>query len=86
MDWARPPARPKEQPCRCGICPSTSSRSTCPTSPSLPTSTVYAAYNHYAGLFGAEPEKAMAIHAFNKHEGGATAQLAAHVRWLTERF
>ena len=47
---------------------------------------MYAAYNRYAGLSGAEPEKAMVIHAFNKHEGGATAQLAAHVCWLTERF
>lgn len=41
-----------------------------------PPSTVYAAYNHYAG------PKAMRIYEYNNHEGGGIYQQAEQIRWL----
>jgi cephalosporin-C deacetylase len=41
-----------------------------------PASTVFAAYNHYAG------EKAIEVYAFNGHEGGGTRHLLAQLDWL----
>lgn len=41
-----------------------------------PPSTVYAAYNHYAG------QKEMAIYEYNDHEGGGSEQAIRHLRYL----
>jgi cephalosporin-C deacetylase len=41
-----------------------------------PPSTVYAAYNHYAG------QTAMEVYEFNDHEGGGDAHLAKQMRYL----
>jgi cephalosporin-C deacetylase len=41
-----------------------------------PPSTVFAAYNHYAG------PKQIEIYTYNHHEGGATYQTAARVKFL----
>jgi cephalosporin-C deacetylase len=41
-----------------------------------PASTVFAAYNHYAG------EKAIEVYAFNGHEGGGTRHRLAQLAWL----
>lgn len=41
-----------------------------------PPSTVYAAYNHYAG------EKEIEVYRFNDHEGGESYQRQAQIRWL----
>lgn len=43
-----------------------------------PPSTVYAAYNHYAG------EKAIEVYEFNNHEGGADRHTARQMRYLAE--
>ncbi|WP_420643956.1 acetylxylan esterase [Candidatus Leptofilum sp.] len=43
-----------------------------------PPSTVYAAYNHYAG------EKEMAVYAYNNHEGGGPFQLRKQAQFLRE--
>ena len=43
-----------------------------------PPSTVYAAYNHYAG------PKQVKAYAFNDHEGGAAFHELAQLRWLRE--
>lgn len=45
-----------------------------------PPSTVYAAYNAYAG------EKEIAVYPFNNHEGGQGFHLAEQVRWLRSRL
>lgn len=45
-----------------------------------PPSTVYAAYNHYAG------EKSMAIYEFNNHEGGQTFQTIRQAEFLGNLF
>jgi cephalosporin-C deacetylase len=44
--------------------------------PICPPSTVYAAYNHYAG------PKAIEVYPFNEHEGGHTYQWQAQVEFL----
>jgi cephalosporin-C deacetylase len=44
-----------------------------------PPSTVYAAYNHYAG------PKQMEVYEFNNHEGGATHQRLRQLAFLHER-
>lgn len=41
-----------------------------------PPSTVYAAYNHYAG------DKEIEVYRFNDHEGGESYQRQAQIRWL----
>ena len=41
-----------------------------------PPSTVYAAYNHYAG------EKEIEVYRYNDHEGGESYQRQAQIRWL----
>ena len=41
-----------------------------------PPSTVYAAYNHYAG------EKEIVVYPFNDHEGGLSHQKLAQITWL----
>ena len=41
-----------------------------------PASTVFAAYNHYAG------EKAIEVYPFNGHEGGGTRHRLAQLAWL----
>jgi cephalosporin-C deacetylase len=46
--------------------------------PICPPSTVYAAYNHYAG------PKRMTVWPYNGHEGGQTYQQAEHLRFLRE--
>ncbi|MEU5789801.1 acetylxylan esterase [Micromonospora purpureochromogenes] len=43
-----------------------------------PPSTVFAAYNHYAG------PKELQIWPYNGHEGGATFQPPIHLRWLRD--
>lgn len=48
-----------------------------------PPSTVFAAYNHYAGLAPQRPETDIAVYPFNKHEGGQGYQLDRQLRWLT---
>jgi cephalosporin-C deacetylase len=45
-----------------------------------PPSTVFAAYNHYAG------PKDITIWPYNGHEGGATMQPPVHLRWLQARL
>ncbi len=45
-----------------------------------PPSTVYAAYNEYAG------EKQLSVYPFNDHEGGAVFQEAERIRWLHKKF
>ena len=45
-----------------------------------PPSTVYAAYNHYAG------EKRLSVWPYNGHEGGQTYQQAESLRFLREAF
>ena len=42
-----------------------------------PPSTVYAAYNHYAGA-----SREMAVYAYNDHEGGQSHQRLRQIRWL----
>jgi cephalosporin-C deacetylase len=41
-----------------------------------PPSTVYAAYNHYAG------DKSIEIYEYNDHEGGGTYQVVCQIAWL----
>jgi cephalosporin-C deacetylase len=43
-----------------------------------PPSTVFAAYNHYAG------PKQLQIWPYNRHEGGATFQAPVQLRWLRD--
>lgn len=45
-----------------------------------PPSTVFAAYNHYAG------EKEIRVWPFNQHEGGQSAQLHAQMRFLADHL
>jgi cephalosporin-C deacetylase len=45
-----------------------------------PPSTVYAAYNHYAG------EKEIVVYPFNDHEGGLSHQKLAQITWLESRL
>lgn len=45
-----------------------------------PPSTVYAAYNHYAG------PKRMSVYAYNNHEGGDNYHTLAMIRYLDEVF
>jgi cephalosporin-C deacetylase len=44
-----------------------------------PPSTVYAAFNHYAGM-----AKRIVAYPYNNHEGGQSHQRQAQVRWLNE--
>ncbi|MGP3982945.1 acetylxylan esterase [Streptomyces sp. KR80] len=46
-----------------------------------PPSTVFAAFNAYAG-----EEKHIEVYAFNGHEGGGSCQEEAQLRWLPERL
>ncbi|MGW5349643.1 acetylxylan esterase [Streptomyces sp. NPDC004031] len=46
-----------------------------------PPSTVFAAFNAYAGT-----DKQIEIYDFNGHEGGGAAQQAVQLRWLPERL
>ncbi|MGW1894704.1 acetylxylan esterase [Streptomyces sp. NPDC002004] len=46
-----------------------------------PPSTVFAAFNAYAG-----GEKSIEVYAFNDHEGGGPHQQAAQLRWLPPRL
>jgi len=45
-----------------------------------PPSTVFAAYNHWAG------DKDMRVYPFNKHEGGGNVQDVEKIKFLRERF
>lgn len=47
--------------------------------PICPPSTVYAAFNHYAG------EKQIEVYPFNEHEGGQTYQWQAQAAFVAER-
>lgn len=47
-----------------------------------PPSTVFAAYNHYAGLTGDRPRTDIEVYPFNQHEGGQAHQLERQLRWL----
>ncbi|MGP5482896.1 acetylxylan esterase [Brachybacterium alimentarium] len=51
-----------------------------------PPSTVFAAFNHWAGLSGATPRKDIEIYPFNNHEGGAATQNMVQLAWLRERM
>ncbi len=46
-----------------------------------PPSTVYAAYNHYAGA-----DKQIVVHPHNKHEGGQDHQLNTQLDWFATLF
>jgi cephalosporin-C deacetylase len=48
-----------------------------------PPSTVYAAYNHYAGL-GTRPSTQIEVYAHNRHEGGQGFQLDRQLRWMRD--
>ena len=48
--------------------------------PICPPSTVFAAYNHYAG------PKEIDVFPWNEHEGGGTQQAARQIRWLREQL
>ena len=45
-----------------------------------PPSTVFAAYNHYAG------QKQITVYPFNKHEGGQTFQIVKKLKFLAEQW
>lgn len=47
-----------------------------------PPSTVFAAYNHYAGLAPQRPGTDIAVYSYNRHEGGQGFQLDRQLRWL----
>ena len=47
-----------------------------------PPSTVFAAYNHYAGLSSARPATEIEVYAYNQHEGGQALQVDRQLRWL----
>ncbi|UJP41170.1 acetylxylan esterase [Cellulomonas palmilytica] len=49
-----------------------------------PPSTVFAAYNHYAGLASQRPRTDIEVYEFNRHEGGQGFQLDRQLRWLRE--
>jgi cephalosporin-C deacetylase len=46
-----------------------------------PPSTVFAAYNHYAGV-----DRTMHVYPFNHHEGGEAVHVRRQLRWLAERL
>ncbi|MEN0130746.1 MAG: acetylxylan esterase, partial [Brevundimonas sp.] len=48
-----------------------------------PPSTVFAAYNHYAGL-GARPATQIEVYAHNRHEGGQAFQVDRQLRWMRD--
>jgi cephalosporin-C deacetylase len=47
-----------------------------------PPSTVYAAYNHYAG--GRADDREIEVYRYNDHEGGESYQRQAQIRWLNK--
>jgi len=47
-----------------------------------PPSTVFAAYNHYAGLTRERPATDIEVYAYNNHEGGQAFQVDRQLRWL----
>ncbi len=47
-----------------------------------PPSTVFAAYNHYAGSSGMRPATQIEVYPFNLHEGGQAYQLRRQIAWL----
>ncbi|MEE1650185.1 acetylxylan esterase [Brachybacterium sp. J144] len=51
-----------------------------------PPSTVFAAFNHWGGASGTDPERDIEVYPWNDHEGGAAVQNALQLRWLTERM
>ena len=51
-----------------------------------PPSTVFAAFNHYAGLSGASPRTKIEVYPYNHHEGGASVQNQVQLDWLQERL
>ncbi|MCZ2822685.1 acetylxylan esterase [Modestobacter sp. VKM Ac-2977] len=50
-----------------------------------PPSTVFAAYNHYAGRTGVDVPREIAVYPFNHHEGGEALHVDRQLRWLRER-
>ncbi|MGY5765115.1 acetylxylan esterase [Brachybacterium sp. DNPG3] len=51
-----------------------------------PPSTVFAAFNHWAGATDAAPEKQIEVYPYNNHEGGAALQHQIQVGWLAEQL
>lgn len=55
-----------------------------------PPSTVFAAYNHYAGALpegsGPAPATQIEVYPYNNHEGGAAFHHDLQIRWLRERL
>ncbi|MGY4643561.1 acetylxylan esterase [Cellulomonas sp. URHB0016] len=51
-----------------------------------PPSTVYAAYNHYAGLAPERPPTEIQVYPYNNHEGGQAYQVDRQIRWLGARL
>lgn len=49
-----------------------------------PPSTVFAAYNAYAGKASATPEKSINVYSHNGHEGGGDYQVQAKLEWLSK--
>jgi cephalosporin-C deacetylase len=47
-----------------------------------PPSTVFAAYNHYAGLSAVRPATQIEVYTYNQHEGGQAHQVDRQLRWL----
>ncbi|MGP9537317.1 acetylxylan esterase [Brachybacterium sp. AOP43-C2-M15] len=51
-----------------------------------PPSTVFAAYNHYGGATGTDPERDIVVYRYNNHEGGGPTQQRRQLDWLAERL
>ncbi|MGO2559149.1 acetylxylan esterase [Brachybacterium sp.] len=51
-----------------------------------PPSTVFAAYNHYGGATGGDPEREIIIYPYNNHEGGGPTQQRRQLDWLRARW
>ncbi|WP_114853204.1 acetylxylan esterase [Brachybacterium sp. YJGR34] len=49
-----------------------------------PPSTIFAAYNHWAGAGGASPATEIEVYPFNGHEGGGALQQMRQIAWLRE--
>ncbi|MEZ0447941.1 acetylxylan esterase [Cellulomonas sp. ICMP 17802] len=49
-----------------------------------PPSTVFAAYNHYAGLAPVRPATEIEVYTYNQHEGGQAFQVARQLHWLRD--
>lgn len=51
-----------------------------------PPSTVYAAYNHYGSMSGADINKDMVVYGYNGHEGGLAHQTTHQLQYVQDLF